>query len=115
MRTCLLLVGGFGTRISHILGDVPKPLAPVNGAPFLYWLVLLLYENDVRHIVLLSFFHAEQIEKFANDLHLPDLIVEVVVEPSAMGTAGSISYALSQVPDIDDEFFIMNGEKSTNN
>ena len=31
----LVLAGGFGTRLSSVVSDVPKALAPVNGVPFL--------------------------------------------------------------------------------
>ena len=28
--TALILAGGFGTRVKDLLGDLPKPMAPVN-------------------------------------------------------------------------------------
>ncbi len=31
----IVLAGGFGTRLRGIVDDVPKPLAPVAGRPFL--------------------------------------------------------------------------------
>jgi len=31
----LVLAGGFGKRLRSAVSDVPKPLAPVNGRPFL--------------------------------------------------------------------------------
>lgn len=33
--TALILAGGFGTRVKDLLGDLPKPIAPVNGKPFI--------------------------------------------------------------------------------
>jgi D-glycero-alpha-D-manno-heptose 1-phosphate guanylyltransferase len=35
----VLLAGGFGTRLRGILPDLPKPLAPVRGRPFLAYLL----------------------------------------------------------------------------
>ena len=35
----IVLAGGFGTRLRGIVDDVPKPLAPVAGRPFLAWLL----------------------------------------------------------------------------
>ena len=34
----IILAGGFGTRLAHIVKDVPKPLADINGKPFLCYL-----------------------------------------------------------------------------
>ena len=33
----IILAGGFGTRLRHVVTDVPKPMAPMddNGTPFL--------------------------------------------------------------------------------
>ena len=35
----IVLAGGFGTRLRAVVSDVPKPLAPVAGRPFLAWLL----------------------------------------------------------------------------
>ena len=35
----IVLVGGLGTRLRAVVSDVPKPLAPVAGRPFLAWLL----------------------------------------------------------------------------
>ena len=35
----VVLAGGFGTRLRAVVSDVPKPLAPVAGRPFLHWLL----------------------------------------------------------------------------
>jgi len=50
--TAIILAGGFGTRIKHLLGDLPKPMAPVNGRPFLEWVVRWLAAQGVRRVVL---------------------------------------------------------------
>jgi D-glycero-alpha-D-manno-heptose 1-phosphate guanylyltransferase len=35
----LILAGGFGTRLKSVVSDVPKPMAPVAGRPFLAYLL----------------------------------------------------------------------------
>ena len=39
MKTLFVLAGGFGTRLRPVISNVPKPLAPVGGEPFLFHLV----------------------------------------------------------------------------
>ena len=39
----IVLAGGFGTRLSHIVKDVPKPMAPINNIPFLQYIL-----SDIR-------------------------------------------------------------------
>ena len=39
MKPLLVLAGGFGTRLQSIVSDVPKPLAPVCGKPFITYLI----------------------------------------------------------------------------
>ena len=33
--TAIILAGGFGTRLQSVVSEVPKPMAPVAGIPFL--------------------------------------------------------------------------------
>ena len=42
----IVLAGGMGTRIRHLLPNLPKPLAPVGGQPFLGW-VLRYLQNQI--------------------------------------------------------------------
>ena len=43
MTCAIILAGGLGTRLRPLVPDLPKPMAPVNGRPFLehqmdYWI-----------------------------------------------------------------------------
>ena len=44
----VVLAGGLGTRIRHVLGGVPKPLAMVAGRPFLEWVLRYLDAQGLR-------------------------------------------------------------------
>lgn len=110
MATCLILAGGFGKRVREILGSTPKPLAIVNGKPFLFWISQTLYRHGFNRLIFLAHFENERIKAFANDLLFPGLRVDVIVEESPLGTAGSIVNALGQLSDIENEFFIVNGD-----
>ena len=48
----LILAGGFGTRLSQVVKDVPKPMAPVLGKPFLEYQLNFLRRNEIKDAVL---------------------------------------------------------------
>ncbi|HXP51270.1 MAG TPA: NTP transferase domain-containing protein [Bacteroidia bacterium] len=50
---CLILAGGYGIRIKHLLPpDTPKFLAPINGKPFADYLIQSLHKQGIRRITL---------------------------------------------------------------
>ena len=56
--TAVILAGGFGTRIKDLLGDLPKPMAPVNGKPFIEWIVRWLKAQGIRDIIISAGYRA---------------------------------------------------------
>ncbi len=52
MREAIILAGGFGTRLQSVVSDVPKPMAPVAGRPFLTYLLDRLQKQGYTHVVL---------------------------------------------------------------
>ena len=39
MKQAVILAGGFGTRLAHVVSDLPKPLAPIKEKPFLEYIL----------------------------------------------------------------------------
>ena len=58
----IILAGGFGTRLRSVVSDVPKPMAPINGRPFLEILLDHLIANHFDHIVLSTGYMHDKIE-----------------------------------------------------
>ena len=50
----VILCGGKGTRLRNVVSDVPKPLAPINGTPFLSILMHSLVVQGIKRIILAS-------------------------------------------------------------
>ena len=48
----VVLAGGFGTRLRHVVADVPKPMAPVCGRPFLEYVLDDHTDKGATRIVL---------------------------------------------------------------
>ena len=63
----VILCGGLGTRLRPLTDNLPKPMAPVNGRPFLAYLVQQLREQGIRRIVMLTGYRGEMIRGFFGD------------------------------------------------
>ncbi len=102
-RQAVILSGGFGTRLSHIVSDVPKPMAPIKDVPFLDYIVKALKTYGFDSFVFLTGYKSEFIEDYFKDL---DNTV-FVKEETALGTGGAI---LNAYGNLQDEFFVINGD-----
>ncbi len=109
IEVAAILVGGLGTRLRSAVPDVPKPLAPVQGGPFLDRLLDWLEREGVVRAVLLCGHGSEQIEAFAArrvaERRGPAL--QCSIEPAPLGTAGAVRLALEALPA---EFYLVNGD-----
>lgn len=88
----IVLVGGLGTRLRAVIGDVPKPLAPVAGRPFLAWVLDHLAEGGMRHVVLAAGYLAEKVEQ-AVGKSWQGMAVDYSIESHALGTGGAVRQA----------------------
>ena len=59
----VVLAGGFGTRVAHLLAGIPKPMVPVAGKPFLEWVVRCLAQQGIRKVILSTGHLAEVVEQ----------------------------------------------------
>jgi D-glycero-alpha-D-manno-heptose 1-phosphate guanylyltransferase len=91
----VVLAGGFGTRLRAVVADVPKPMAPVAGRPFLELLLGALARKGVRRAVLSLGYKAELIERhFGARYGALDLAYEIEARP--LGTGGALRRALAR-------------------
>jgi D-glycero-alpha-D-manno-heptose 1-phosphate guanylyltransferase len=107
VKTAIILAGGFGTRLKGVISDLPKPMAPVNGKPFLEYLLLHLHKYGIRHIIFSTGHLAEKIvAHFGNEFL--GMKISYSHEKDPLGTGGAIKLALSSCGD--DEVLAMNGD-----
>jgi D-glycero-alpha-D-manno-heptose 1-phosphate guanylyltransferase len=103
----IVLAGGFGTRLRALVPDVPKPMAPIGGRPFLEILLATLSRKGFTRVVLsLGFMSEKIIEHFGDNYAGIDLVYEVESQP--LGTGGAIRAALSRC--LADHIFVFNGD-----
>lgn len=92
----IVLVGGLGTRLRDVIPDLPKPLAPVAGRPFLAYLLDQLAAGGLRRIILATGYMAEKIEQTIGQRWGGAEIV-YSREPEPLGTGGAIRLAAAMV------------------
>ena len=89
MLESIVLAGGFGTRLRSVVSDVPKPMAPVAGKPFLCHLLDTLKKEGYGHVVLATGYLHEKVEDyFGNEYE--GLKIDYAVENEPLGTGGAI-------------------------
>ncbi len=103
----IILAGGFGTRLQTVVKEVPKPLAPISGKPFLFWLITHLHQQGITNFIFsLGYLH-HQIEDFLKQ-EFPNLQYNCVVEKEPLGTGGAIKFCL--LKSIEKDIIIVNGD-----
>jgi len=108
--TAVILAGGFGTRLEGLLGDLPKPMAPVNGRPFVEWVVRWLKAQDVHDVIISTGYRAEEVEKHFAKTPIPKMKVRCVAEPEPMGTGGGLAYSAAACDSEPQAWLVLNGD-----
>jgi putative D-glycero-D-manno-heptose 1-phosphate guanosyltransferase len=105
----IILAGGFGTRLRHVVTDVPKPMAPMddNGTPFLNVLLDKLMAAGFTRVILSTGYMRDKIRAYYG-LKYGKLDVSYSEEETPLFTGGAIKKALRQCAK--DSVFVLNGD-----
>ncbi|MGN7610631.1 nucleotidyltransferase family protein [Magnetococcales bacterium HHB-1] len=104
----IILAGGQGTRLRKAVPDLPKPLAPIKGHPFLRYLLQELQQQGVRRIVLSTGYKKADLRQFIDQSHFPELQILFAEEEEPLGTGGALKFASQQIQGA--RFFAINGD-----
>ena len=103
----IVLAGGLGTRLRAVVSDVPKPMAPVRGRPFLELLLAYWIGQGVRRFVISVGYLAERIiTHFGGSWSGAE--IDYAVEEQALGTGGAV--ILSAARARGDDVLVLNGD-----
>lgn len=103
----VILAGGLGTRLSHLIPDLPKPMAPVNGKPFLEIILEQLSSYNFKKVILSVGHKHEKIESYFGSSY-KNIELLYCIEETPLGTGGAIKKAISMCQS--DKVFILNGD-----
>lgn len=108
MFECIILAGGFGTRLKAISGNIPKPMMVVGGEPFLYRLMKKLEKDGCSKIILALHYQSDYIVSRVNSDHPVKCEVCFSIEESPLGTGGAVKLAASYTSK--ERVVILNGD-----
>jgi D-glycero-alpha-D-manno-heptose 1-phosphate guanylyltransferase len=103
----VIMAGGYGTRLDSLTRDLPKPMVPVKGKPFLEHLLNLLKSWEITKILLCTGYLSQKIEDYFGDGSGFGLDITYSVEDRLTGTGGALKLAESHLAP---EFLLVNGD-----
>lgn len=108
MTTAIVLAGGLGTRLRDAVPDLPKTMAPINGRPFLEYLLEYWRIQGVNRFILsVGYLHEVIISHFGDSYR--NASIDYVVEHTPLGTGGAVLLAAQKIA-VDDHFLLLNGD-----
>ena len=108
VTSAIILAGGLGTRLRGVVPDLPKPMAPISGRPFLEHQIDYWIKQGVSHFVLsVGYRHEVIVDHFGN--RYKDAELDYVIEKTPLGTGGGLLLAVEKVGK-DEPFLLLNGD-----
>ena len=92
INEAIILAGGLGTRLRSTVPDLPKCMAPVNGKPFIAYVIEHLQEQGIDTFILSLGYKSEAIIDFINRQY-SSANFQFVIEEEPLGTGGAIQLA----------------------
>jgi NDP-sugar pyrophosphorylase family protein len=107
VKQAAIICGGMGTRLRPLTFDIPKPMVPVRGKPFLQWIVEHFRGQGVNRLVFCTGHLHENIEAYFGDGRKFGVEIAHSVEPEPLGTGGALLNARHL---LDRRFFLAYGD-----
>ncbi|MEK6851713.1 MAG: sugar phosphate nucleotidyltransferase [Candidatus Thermoplasmatota archaeon] len=102
-----VLAAGEGTRMRPLTANIPKPLLPVAGKPFLRHVVEALRDGGVADVTILIGWQAKRVREYFGRGDAVGVRIEYAEQAERLGTAHAIGLAKGHV---DGPFLALNGD-----
>lgn len=96
IKEAIILAGGLGTRLRSVVSEQPKSMAPINGKPFLEYLLDLLIDQGIERFIFSVGYKSEYIQTHFSKAYR-DCEIAYAFEEEPLGTGGAIKNAFSKV------------------
>ena len=107
MKEAIILAGGLGTRLRSAVPDLPKCMAPVNGKPFIGYVIDYFLKQQVDKFILSLGYKSEAIIEYITKDYSA-LNVQFAIEKEPLGTGGAIYLSCTQATA--KNVFVTNGD-----
>jgi D-glycero-alpha-D-manno-heptose 1-phosphate guanylyltransferase len=107
----IILAGGFGTRLQEVVSKVPKPMAEINGEPFLNYIFYKLKKEGIRTVVLSVGYLSQHIINYYKE-EFAGIKIYYSIENTPLGTGGGIKLAIQNCKQ--HEILVLNGDSFFN-
>lgn len=93
-QICIILAGGFGTRLRSVLDGTPKCLAPIRGVPFIEWQIKQMAKQGFSRFIVSLGVYADQVIDHLSKEWSAGYRIEWVKEVKPLGTGGAVRFAM---------------------
>ncbi|MCI8948451.1 MAG: NTP transferase domain-containing protein [Lachnospiraceae bacterium] len=104
----IILAGGLGTRLRSVVADRPKPMALIEGKPFMEYVVQGLAAKGIRELIFAVGYKGSMVEEYFKDGKEFGISASYAYEEELLGTAGAIKNAGKYITD--PWFYVLNGD-----
>lgn len=104
----IILAGGLGTRLSSVLPDQQKVVAPVAGRPFLVHVLDWLERTGINRCILAVGHRSNQTIELLERFKRPHMTILYSVEEKPLGTGGAIKNCYNFIES--QEVVVLNGD-----
>ena len=104
----ILLAGGLGTRLRSVVSDRPKPMALIEGRPFMEYVTRELVRSGITDIIFAVGYKGTMVEEYFGDGERFGFHASYAYEETLLGTAGAIKNAGRFVTE--ERFFVLNAD-----
>lgn len=103
----IILAGGLGTRLRSAVPELPKCMAPVNGRPFISYVIDYFKEQGIEKFIFSLGYRHEDITGYL-DQHYPTLNKQYSIEHTQLGTGGAVKLSCERATE--KNVLILNGD-----
>jgi len=106
VTTAIILAGGLGTRLKKAVPNLPKPMAPILGRPFLeYQMDYWIGQGVNKFILSIGYLNQAITEHFGREYQ--EASIDYVIEDKPLGTGGAL---LMAAEGLSEPFLVLNGD-----
>ncbi len=104
----ILLAGGLGTRLRSVVNDRPKPMALIQGRPFMEYVIRELSMQGMSQIIFAVGYKGSMVEEYFGDGRAFGVKASYAYEETLLGTAGAIKNAARYLEG--EQALVLNGD-----